>query len=255
MFGVLTVVCALVASAQTELPDYSDLTLIGQANAALTGIREINFFNPGPAVTTENEQWVRDTAGTSGSISRTCVAKLEKTGLKVHNHGSLIRPELVVHTELLYLPDSQALAFYVQSSFSRILALPDRSQTKVGAVVWTSAPIMHVVSTEDMSEKISEAVLHQIEAFAVQWSAANNSDAKAPDANEIKPQSRRAATSRKAPGQDTVEASFVASKNSKVFHKPDCSSARRILPENLVPYKTRDEAINAGKRPCKRCKP
>jgi len=34
-----------------------------------------------------------------------------------------------------------------------------------------------------------------------------------------------------------------------------CSSVKRISSDNLVGYKTRDEAINAGKRPCKLCKP
>lgn len=48
---------------------------------------------------------------------------------------------------------------------------------------------------------------------------------------------------------------YVASKNSKVFHKPDCRWAKRIKPENLVGYSSRDEAIKAGKRPCKQCKP
>ncbi len=48
---------------------------------------------------------------------------------------------------------------------------------------------------------------------------------------------------------------YVASKNSKVFHKPECRWATRIMPENLVGYSSKDEAIKAGKRPCKQCKP
>jgi methylphosphotriester-DNA--protein-cysteine methyltransferase len=57
------------------------------------------------------------------------------------------------------------------------------------------------------------------------------------------------------PKQAAVENTFVASKNSRVFHKPECSSAKRILEENLVVYSSREEAINSGKRPCKRCNP
>jgi len=52
-----------------------------------------------------------------------------------------------------------------------------------------------------------------------------------------------------------AEYGYVASKNSKVFHKPECRWAKRIKPENLVGYSSRDEAIKAGKRPCKQCKP
>ena len=36
---------------------------------------------------------------------------------------------------------------------------------------------------------------------------------------------------------------YVASKNSTVFHKPDCASAKKIKPGNLVGFKTREEAI------------
>jgi phosphatidylserine/phosphatidylglycerophosphate/cardiolipin synthase-like enzyme len=48
---------------------------------------------------------------------------------------------------------------------------------------------------------------------------------------------------------------FVASKNSGVFHKADCKSAAKISAKNLVHYATRDEAIQAGKKPCHECNP
>ena len=48
---------------------------------------------------------------------------------------------------------------------------------------------------------------------------------------------------------------FLASKNSKVFHKPDCKSVPTISAANLVKYVTREEAIAAGKKPCAICKP
>ncbi len=48
---------------------------------------------------------------------------------------------------------------------------------------------------------------------------------------------------------------YVASKNSKVFHRPDCKWAKRISPKNLIGYKGRDEAIKSGRRPCKSCRP
>lgn len=47
---------------------------------------------------------------------------------------------------------------------------------------------------------------------------------------------------------------YVASKNSEVFHKPECSNAQRIKPANLIRFKTRDEAA-AAKRPAKDCNP
>lgn len=51
------------------------------------------------------------------------------------------------------------------------------------------------------------------------------------------------------------EYAFVASRKGEVFHHPDCASARSIKAENLIGFMTREEAIAAGLRPCKRCKP
>ena len=48
---------------------------------------------------------------------------------------------------------------------------------------------------------------------------------------------------------------YVASKNSAVFHKADCESAAKISEKNLIHYLTRDEAIQAGKKPCHECNP
>lgn len=48
---------------------------------------------------------------------------------------------------------------------------------------------------------------------------------------------------------------YVASKNSQVFHRPDCKSAAKISEKNLMRFGTREEAIQAGKKPCGECKP
>ena len=48
---------------------------------------------------------------------------------------------------------------------------------------------------------------------------------------------------------------FVGSKNSDVYHYPNCGSAKTILPGNLVTFNSVDEAKSAGYRPCKKCNP
>jgi phosphatidylserine/phosphatidylglycerophosphate/cardiolipin synthase-like enzyme len=48
---------------------------------------------------------------------------------------------------------------------------------------------------------------------------------------------------------------YVASRNSTVFHKADCKSAKKISEKNLVYYATRNEALRAGKKPCAECRP
>jgi len=50
-------------------------------------------------------------------------------------------------------------------------------------------------------------------------------------------------------------AGYVGNANSKKFHRADCSYAAKMKPANRVAFNTRDEAINAGYVPCKRCNP
>lgn len=47
----------------------------------------------------------------------------------------------------------------------------------------------------------------------------------------------------------------MASKNSKVFHKPGCEAAAKISAKNVVEYASREDAIRDGKQPCQECKP
>lgn len=47
---------------------------------------------------------------------------------------------------------------------------------------------------------------------------------------------------------------YVASKTSSVFHNVTCSYARKISKGKRVYYRTREQAIRDGKRPCKKCK-
>ena len=48
---------------------------------------------------------------------------------------------------------------------------------------------------------------------------------------------------------------YVASARSQVFHRASCKGAAKISEKNLVRYATREEAIQAGKRPCPECNP
>lgn len=50
-------------------------------------------------------------------------------------------------------------------------------------------------------------------------------------------------------------AGFVASREGRVFHRPDCPHARRIRPENCVHFATCAEALRTGRTPCKTCAP
>ena len=54
---------------------------------------------------------------------------------------------------------------------------------------------------------------------------------------------------------ETREQKYVASKKSKVFHRADCEHVRRIIPQNLLEFNDREEAIKSSRRPCKSCGP
>ena len=52
-----------------------------------------------------------------------------------------------------------------------------------------------------------------------------------------------------------LASSYVGNANSGKFHYADCPSVEKMNPANKVFMNTRDEAINAGYIPCKRCNP
>lgn len=53
----------------------------------------------------------------------------------------------------------------------------------------------------------------------------------------------------------TENYSYCGNKNSKKFHKANCSSLKNTKEENKVFYKTREEFINNSYSPCKKCNP
>lgn len=55
--------------------------------------------------------------------------------------------------------------------------------------------------------------------------------------------------------EDKTEINYCANKNSKVFHKPDCTSVEKTKKENRVYFSDREELIKKGYTPCKRCNP
>ncbi len=48
---------------------------------------------------------------------------------------------------------------------------------------------------------------------------------------------------------------YVGSVNSDKFHVPTCEWAQKINPQNEVYFASYDEAIQAGREPCKKCRP
>ncbi len=184
------------------------------------------------------------------------INKLNEAGIKIMPGiaGNILNiDELRVYIDMLKLTDSQQYVFCIQTSLATKVSLEKEPQCYIKADVWKTEPTMHAVSVQTMPDAVTTVVLEQVEAFIYAYLAANPSSKRPSDANDInivlKAQVKPVAKSRVAKYE------YVASRNSKVFHKPDCSSAKRIKPENLTDYNSRAGAIKAGKRPCKICKP
>ena len=48
---------------------------------------------------------------------------------------------------------------------------------------------------------------------------------------------------------------YVGNKNTKVFHYPFCPSVGDMKEKNKTPFASREDAVSAGFRPCRRCNP
>jgi micrococcal nuclease len=48
---------------------------------------------------------------------------------------------------------------------------------------------------------------------------------------------------------------YAASVKSRRFHRPNCSQAKRIVPQNLIKFDSREEALDLGYSPCRTCQP
>ncbi len=81
------------------------------------------------------------------------------------------------------------------------------------------------------------------------------SESSAPVPSESGPTAPIVTASSEPAPSEQAQYAYVASKNSNSFHRPDCASAKRIKPENLIGFHSREEAVAAGLNPCKRCKP
>jgi hypothetical protein len=227
--------------------------LIGQANPTLAGIEKVY-------IELRSELRISHVGITTlEDIHKKVQHKLDKAGIKIYprpfgdaNVKPFRVPELRIDIATLKLDDSQKYVFRVQTSLARMVDLP-KHHFQIKAGVWKTKPAMEAVSVEAMPDAVEKVVLEQAEAFIHAYLAANPSDKQSSDANDISivPKERLKPVTKSAP----AEYKYVASKNSKVFHKSECIWAGRIKPENLTAYNSRAEAKKAGKRPCKRCKP
>ncbi len=179
--------------------------------------------------------------------------KLGEAGIKPAEGETGFAPRLIVRIEGAPLPESDRYACRVQVSLSRLVTLLNRPDLQIPAEVWQSKPVMELVAKPDMAEAISTTVLTQTDAFVAACKAAGTVPSLSQGIS-TPPMANPGQSSPKNPPAASGYA-FVSSTSSQVFHRPDCRWAKNIAGGNLVGYKSREEAVQTGKRPCKTCKP
>lgn len=252
---------------EPPLPEDPATLLIGQANPVLVDIEPLTVVIVPP------ESYQRALASLWSELRTKVERRLRKAGIEIFvpepgiTYKLPISTDLKIHTEMLKLNepqqdvtasgDSDQHVLRIQTSLSRAVRLSPRGKFSFKADVWKVKPVMQIASGKSISDVVTDVALKQVDTFITCHLTANSQRAGSADTKTSETVSPT--TPQKSPkqlGRQTPATyKYVASKNSKVFHNADCRWAKQIASKNLINYSTRQEAIDAGKRPCKRCKP
>jgi hypothetical protein len=188
----------------------------------------------------------------SSKLRSQILARLKKAGIRQVEAESSLCPKLAVQIESVSVPDCDKCVCRVQTSVHRVVTFAAGRNLHVEAEVWRLRPAITAVASRDVAEAISKAALVQVEAFIDAWASVR----KVPNLATSEPNERPAKI---ASSPQTAPAAwpfpFVASKDASVFHRADCRWAQNISSDNRLGYMTREEAVQAGRRPCRSCKP
>jgi len=271
---ILTVITTILSvptltNTSSPLEDEPDAILIGQPHPELAGIDKLYV---GIAV---NKEYVGVTPGIDDpqknglawkELETRVMNKLLESGIKVVGNIKTVitvglniseLSELRVDIDMLKLNDSQQYVYHIRTCLSRNAVLKHQPALGLKADIWKSDTVMQAALTENMPAEVTKVTLAQVDEFIADYRIANPPGAKYTDANDIATVLPVVPAVQPIPAvkPTTAKYKYIASKNSKVFHKSDCIWANRIKPINRVTYSTREQAIQAGKRPCKQCKP
>ncbi len=164
--------------------------------------------------------------------------------------------ELKIYVDMLEVEDSNRYVFRIQTSIARKVFLPGKRRYRMRADIWHTKAVMKAVLVDQFVAEIAAVAAEQVKQFVGEWTAANARANRPSRTTKIKiAQNQQRSEKYEVAFAAAIGNKYVASKNSKVFHKAICSSAERIARKNIVKYAAKVEAVNAGKRPCKICKP
>jgi len=251
-FPVVTLLVGLVTSATArpgELPDVPNTGLLIAGHEALADVKELCAV----VTTYENRQIepLLDLPGLRAQV----IAKIGESGVKHVECKTGLLPRLVVGIEGIPVPDCDTYVVRVQTSLRRVVTFATDGDRHVQAEVWRLRPAMKAVPKEGVSDAIAAAVVTQVETFAGAYRAAQRLRPRAAGPESADPGNAVRPDVKEAAKESPVFYPFVASRSSTVFHRADCRWAQNIAAHNRVGYRTRAEAVQDGKRPCKSCKP
>ncbi len=156
----------------------------------------------------------------------------------------------------LYRPAHQETFVYnLKVDFLQTVTLERNPQTRIDVVKCELMWFAHCPRSR-LAQAIGQNLKVLTASFIKDYHQANPKDKDTPESrntDNAPTDTRRRAKPK--PGSSTGKYEFIGSKSSDVFHESDCRWASSISAENLVSYKARQEAVKAGKRPCKRCNP
>ncbi len=243
--------------------------MAGLPNPALVGLQSLRvtalYYNSRLGV--DNFLWADITARAERRMAESDprLAILIQRG---YEYRYMDIPTLIITVDKFILSPTRPPIIYVQTALEASITSQRTPNTVLRTMVWSLIETIQAESVQAEFAAASSLVYKQIDRFVYDFVQANAAVTFTPEPNDVNivPQKTVPAPAAKPPKKPKeitpkekpvtpVNLSFLSSTSSTVFHKSDCSFAKNIAPKNLVTYASRDEAIAAGKRPCKKCNP
>lgn len=164
------------------------------------------------------------------------------------------RSVLKVEIDKLKLGNWQGPVYRIKTSLESVTFLKTSPPHMLEVPVWIRCGTINAGNTGQVNPVIGRLAAIHVESFIKDYFSANPDKSRADKPERLSERSK-SVTKPAVEKEAAVAIEYLASKNSKRFHLPDCIWTRRISARNLVTYKTLAEAADDGKSPCKTCKP
>ena len=228
----------------------TSLARLNPQQASLKGVRQMN-------VDVVCSKETRETDLKQQEIRANIVKQLEQTSVEVLPEqlwaAAPGRCRLKVLIKVYQPPNLKTFIYNLKVYFVQTVNLQRIPQIKVDAVTWELSWLTHS-DEKRLTRDVHANLRIMIDNFIRDYQKANPKGADSPVTSDSSTVSKNI-PKEQIQSDDVAAFRYVSSKNSRVFHGPRCRSAKRINPENLVTYSSRIEAVQAGKRPCKVCRP